>query len=335
MTRQEWDVECRHRWVWASEQPGPQIVFVCEGCGELSPECRHCYRVVSGSLAVCARCLGEAQRVLRDLREAIAQVPDPHATILGLRPLVGAGVPDAQDRDRLPHGLDAVFDDLEAPGLSGIVSPSGLLESLAEVADDWAEHRAGIRGADGLGAGAVGDEAPGVAPVRGPGVLAWLEAHVLWALQAHPAWADQLAALRAYRDRARHMAGLDPVAEPVPCVYCRGRVVREWTVQGLDDVARCTRCRTSWPTPEHLRFAERERLWQLHETHPDALVTVEDARRAMPWIKRNTLTQALLRDARRAPKDKRFPVRGKDVRGESLYRLGDLAQVGRREEATA
>jgi len=320
------EVQCRHSWVWAPDQPGPRIRFVCEWCPEEAPQCRHCTRVVSGNLAVCRACVTYAHRVVDGITEALGQIPDPHATILGLAPTGGAIGSSAQDREALPFGLDAVFDDPDVTGLNGVRTPRGLLHVLVEIAEDWLEHRAGVRDRAGLVPGKEDVDVDDVAPGQALGLV---RALLLWALQTHPAWLEQLQALEAVRAHARHLAGLNPLVEPVPCVYCHGNIVRRWTVHGLDDEHVCTRCGRTWPNAAAYWFVARQALHSLAVTHPDSLVTIEEARRVLPAVRAGTIRVVLHRDQRRDPEARRLPERGRDVRGNVLYRLGDIAALAR------
>jgi len=319
-------VDHRHEWVRDADQPAYPARYSCSQCPEVTVGCQDCAWPLDSSLTICGRCLSRARDLVEDVREALALIPDPFATILGVR---GSGLDRprvARQVDQLPFGLGATIDD---PEISGIRRPDSLLEVLEDVALDWAEHRAGIRGRDGIGVGAEGDYASSVDAPVGSAVFGWLREHMLWAAQSHPAWTEQLRLLRQVRRRARELAGMTPVREPVPCVHCGGIVVQEWTAEGLADVRRCRKCKAWWPNGERLSFANRTALLDLPRTHADALVTADDALRVLPDLRRNTLTQVLARDERRAQqgKERRLPERGRDVRGQVLYRLGDVAAL--------
>jgi hypothetical protein len=147
-----------------------------------------------------------------------------------------------------------MYDDLDRVGMAGIHTPEGTLSVLVGWAKDWAETRVD----------AVGD------------VLVYLDGHTLWAAQNHGGWADYLEDAYRVRSKLRHLAGLNPEVQDVPCVYCGGRVVQEWTKDGLDDVLTCAGCNVAWPNTARFAFASRAALFALPKTHPDVLVTIAD-----------------------------------------------------------
>src|SRR5690606_10774117 len=97
---------------------------------------------------------------------------------------------------------------------------------------------------------------------------------------------------------------------------------------GLSDLLRCTGdCRTTWSDRARFDYLNLTTIRALSYTHPDALVTLADARAAAPMVKRNTINQRIKRDrdrAARTGKPRAIPERGTDLRGRPLYRLGDL-----------
>jgi len=315
-----------HSWAHAEVQPTFPIRFVCRECPETTTSCQDCWRPLETSLTICDRCLESARKIVSDVEEALAKIPDPFAMIMGVRAVTYDRPRLSNVIDRLPFSMDSALE-FTSPGLKGVRSPETLIEVLMDVATDWAEHRAGVRGPDGLGKGALGDPSSSTPPVPASEVFGWLRDHMLWAAQSHPFWRDQLWILRGVRHRAQLLAGMTDEHEPVPCVHCGGRVIQPMTKRGLADERRCTRCRRTWPNESRLLFANRTALLELPTTHPGALVTADDALRILPELRRNTLTQVLKRDQDRPEERRRVPERGRSERGEPLYRLGDVAAL--------
>lgn len=293
--------------------------WVCAWCPQVASSCTECARPVEDHVVACGRCVGRARQWVRDVVEAIETVPFHHAELMGLRSprydrdvVHGGG-----DRDRLPFGMDAVVEDPEDPRIAAVRHPQSAVDVLRRWAWTWAEVR---------GDGQPRDD------------LAYLIDHTLWAVQNPDAsgWVAYRDEAREVRATVRRLLGLQPVREPAPCVHCGGDVVREWLTDGLDDVRRCTRCGMTWPDEERLRFTNHLRILAAPVTDPDTLVTLEQARVALPDLKRNTLNQVLKRDRDRtdpghpsydATWTPRLPTRGTTARGEELYRLGDVTAL--------
>ena len=104
-------------------------------------------------------------------------------------------------------------------------------------------------------------------------------------------WRAYLKAMRSLRASARRIAGLLPERIAEPCVMCGGDVVQDWSdgdwmplETGLSDTVRCTRCGTTWGDRLHWHFTMRNHIVELPAEHPDALVTIEQARMIWPDV---------------------------------------------------
>ena len=296
-----------HAWVATTAHDDERPVFACTACPERTTGCQDCARPLETALTICSRCLERARGLLDDIGAYLAEMSDVDRVAVGLRAVRYdlAGTASAANPERLPHGLDAAYrEDVPVSGPSSIRTQCGALDLLEAWVDDWVER--------------CGD------PEGAWDTLTYLGSHTLWAAQNHPAWSTYLGELRATRAVVRRLAGLAP--ERVgSCPDCGGRVVRDWdVVAGLTDGARCSRCGTTWLDGENLALDQGARLRELPETDPDLLVTIDQARRLVPEVKRNTINQVLARDRKRAVEEQRLPARGHDDAGRALYRLGDV-----------
>lgn len=309
-----------HHHTWdVTTTPG---IYACTECPDTAVDCTEgCGRILESHLVACDRCIERARTWVQDVINALATVPFHHAEIMGLRAVrydldvvTGGG-----DRDRLPFGLDAIVEDVEDPRISAARHPETAVDVLRGWARAWADARGDDRPSDELG---------------------YLVRLTQWAVQNPDAsgWGVYRDEARQVRATVRRLLGLEPVREPAPCVHCAGDVIREWTPDGLDDVRRCTRCAMTWPDEDRLRFTNHLRILAAPVTDPDTLVTLEQARIALPDLKRNTINQVIKRDRDRTDPEHpdhdpayepRLPARGVDTRGRILYRLGDFAHLGK------
>lgn len=165
----------------------------------------------------------------------------------------------------------------------------------------------------------------------GPGgqesVVDYLRSHTMWAANNADlsGWRGYWRALLRLRHRARAEAGLLPQLQAEPCVYCGGRVARDWADEnweplpdGLSDGVRCMDCGTVWDSVGRWVFTTRSYIAEAASLAPDLPVSIEDARTVWPdlpkttvfsWVTRGDLEQV----------GSRF--------GTPLYRLGDLAAL--------
>ena len=291
----EYDPQHRHDWVADAGR------FACTTCTTVTDPCNTCGRPLPGALAICDPCLEKARKVIDDIRDTINQIPDAHATLMGLRavrydrPMVAMSA----DPDRLPFGLDTAIDGF---GTGGTRTPDGAIDVLHSWATAWADKRA--------------------EQVRD--TFTYLTEHHLWAAQNEDlsGWHTYVTDTHTLRNVVRRLAGLDPVRAPAPCVHCGGVILQDWTSKGLDDVHTCSRCGTTWNDRVHLTFTAAYTISELPTTRPDALVTLEQVRVMFPTVRRNTLNQWIHRD--RANDPRRIPEHGATSTGVPLYRLGDI-----------
>lgn len=301
-----------HEWIQERQLCDATSTYVCKVCTEQTRGCIECDEPLTTALTICDRCLRRARKIITDTADAIETVPFHHAEIMGLRAVRydHVQVMASGDDARLPFGLDRIVEDPEDARIEAAKHP----RTAVEVLDGWARAWADARG----------DNIPRV-------WAGYLVDHTLWAAQNPDAsgWSTYLGEARRVRATVRRLLGLDPERQPAPCVHCGGTVVQDWTNRGLDDTLRCTGCGLTWRDRGWWDYANLHTIHELPNTRPDALVTVEDARRILTGLKRNTLNQALKRDRDRPEADRRIPERSRDVRGQALYRLGDItAAVG-------
>jgi len=291
---------CNHEWQPTEPHdlgegyPG----FECLHCEETTHPCLECGRAMGTSLLVCDRCLERAKRVVGDVAGWMTE----HTFGVNLVTLRAVRYdrdrPGASDDARLPFGLDAVVVDPEDTRISALKHPDDAVAILRDWASSWADRRREVIGGDELG---------------------YLLDHTLWAIQnqAESDWTQFHDEARQVRAVVRRLLGIAPEREPVPCVHCGGRIVRDWTDDGLDDVRRCTRCGMEWETHARLLHTNALVLHALPETDPDTLATREQIWRVYPLLQRATLRLWIHRG--------HIQQRGKDVRGQDVYRLGDVA----------
>jgi hypothetical protein len=273
--------------------------FECSACSATTHGCNECGRPMGSSLLVCDRCVQRAQRVVRDVAQWMAE----HTfgvTLVTLRAVrYDRDRPATEDDARLPFGLDAVVPDPEETRIGASKHPDDAVAVLESWARDWA--------------GQLGDDEAAV------DALPYLVEHTLWAMQNRDAsgWSDYIEEARQVRAVVRRLLGIAPVPERVPCVHCGGRIVREWTNDGLDDVRRCTGCGMEWKSGLELEQHTLAALQALPTSDPETLATREQIRRLYPHLRAGTLREWIRRG--------HVPQRGTNARGEPVYRLGDLA----------
>lgn len=303
-----------HHWIATTTYADTRYTYMCAQCTATTTDCRSCTRLLDTALeaahTICDHCLASARKVIADIRDYLRELPDVTREVLGLRAIRYdvSGPASAVDDSRLPFALDVTQDNINAHGPSALRTATGTLSLLESWVEDWVE-RSGY--------------SPG-----GYDTLTYLEAHTLWAAQHHPAWDVYLQEARETRAVVRRLAGLAPEREPAPCVHCGGSIVHEWTVQGLADEAVCTGCGMTWRSRRQLEAVNRWHVAVLPETHPDVVVTLEEARAICPAVKRNTINQVLKRDrAMAVPFAPRIRFWGLDRRGRALYVLADIAAL--------
>lgn len=304
----------RHTWVPSTDG----TLYVCADCPEETGACHTCGAALVLANLVCARCLDRARETLADIQVA-ANTPYTYGT-LGIKAVRYDGERTSGSRGEDPRGstpatgLDQLLAEMAPGGGVDIITilrdPPNVLEPLLDWADRWAEAR--------------GETAHGM------NVFAYLDTRLLWAANTPDtsAWHDFLNEARVVRSRLRRLVGLAPDHAAAPCVHCGGEIVQEQTeLHGLEERLKCTGCHMTWRDREHLAAIGARAARLAAHLQPDTLVTVEQARAALPHVKRNTLNQALKRDRAKPEPEQRAPERGRTRRDEPTYRLGDLADL--------
>ena len=366
-------IEHEHLWAAAVDGEGrrlpPPGEWSCSECGASEPGCALCGRLLwHGERVTCGRCIRGAAQLLADIERLYRELPDAIKTITGID---YDRTGPASAHDVILPGGDALA--ILAGGTASTVTadargnrhpedqhesdPPSAAAVVSEMEDAWRRAR--------------GDAA---APY-GPSVrlaTSYLRDHNSWAASFYPAYPDDVAALRALHSRMSHTAGVAdvPELERTPCVFCGGDVVRFWRDRtptdpgGLSEVRKCTGCDMAWGDGESLAFVNREHLRAMPDTHPEALVTERQAASIFAGeLGKDTIRVWLHRDRSRrrkyeealeeweehvaqlgdgeerppAPTEyvRRLPERGRDVLGQTVYRLADItamARPGRGEE---
>jgi len=327
----------QHRHEWTPRNDDDSGGFACTECPATTTPCTICHRPTETSGRTCEPCTSQTRNHVREIRDMYHQLPDIiaaaaglHAirydrtggtrhrttdtTIIGGSALVMAagGYVNATLRGRHETTIDPALLDAERH------DPPSVLAVLTFWEDTWRaelEHGAATRTSV--------DEA-----------ARYLVLTTGWAAQHSPTWDEYLTDLRALRMRLRRLTGATqpPVKAGVPCPYCAGTIVQHWTDSGLDDVRRCDTCRLEWASEAHFLLAIREAHQALPVTHPEHLVTIGDAKRIYKGRVRGNLLDLWVHRGTLAPVQHDGALR-RDVRGELLYRLGDIDERVFRAEA--
>lgn len=340
-----------HQHTWA--QIDEPTNWACTDCPATATTCTDCNRILNTHGRVCDDCTSEARTDLYETRDLYLQLPDIIAATAGLHAVrYDRGTTTARSNDTTIIGGAAFV--LAGPGNS---ADRGLQLGRGETSEAIA-HLSAAEQTDPPSVLAVltgWEDAwrieqgqPAATRTSVDAATDYLVQHVNWAAQHSGRWTEHRADIRALRNRLRSVTGTSqpPVTEAAPCVHCGGTITRSWSDEGLADVRQCQQCGTSWPSEERLRHTNHLRILAAPTTDPDTLVTAEQARLALPDLKRNTLNQILKRDRERLEAwrehqtgpipEARVPEMGRTVRGECLYLLGDIAQlITPPQEATA
>lgn len=311
-----------HRHEWTHRPEGIETEqWACAECEAVSASCivtdaKRGLHPTTTALLICNGCLDYEGRVIDELARALSHYHQPTPSYIGAI---------RYDREQIKGSrTEAGRTHAEA------------LRDIAEVAASWAENWAEAQGHE--------------PPKRWP--LDYLRTHLMWA--AHNAgasgWDAYREEIRILRHNARGLAGLLPQRQAGPCPHCGaepGSVVRRWAYRdweprgnGLADEVECLGCSMTWPTRAHFDRVNRSTIAALPQSHPDAWVTLDEARTSVfkaEQIPAATWRSWLLRDHERAEagEPRQMPERGHDERGRALYRLGDLrALVARRADDT-
>ena len=301
----------QHTHIWATPTNG---TWTCLDCDDQAPTCiiekpsdepGEGHPSIPGQ-AICNGCLRYEQGVLDDIADALGHWQhQPRSLVPAIR----------YDRDKLKGSRTQ--DDRPA-----VNTPGDILDVLWSWLDMWVETR--------------GEE-----PLEGA-VIAHLKRYLLWTANNpdDSVWTDYRSEMRQMRHHARRLAGLLPKRLAGPCVHCGGQVVQDWADEhwqpridvrpehnGLSDQVRCTGCDLTWKHREAWMFTNRHTLQLLPDVKPDALVTIEDARRIFTDVPASTWRTWTDRDE--------LTEQDRDVRGRPLYRVGDLdTLVQRRADTT-
>ena len=310
----------RHDWQPSKREEDPHP-WRCAECRETSATCVVCEKASGRALLICERCLRRERYVLDTIGRLDAMF-DPFGRSGGGFRLVtvsgtGIGAPAQQ-----PHTVEA-----------------RLLGWVAR----WSEASPNTESLDALD---------------------YLRSRILWAVHnaTQSDWDTYRQDVRRIRATALAGAGLAPEELPFKCGFCRiGKLVQDrvdykFTAHddGLQDEVRCTGCHTRWPSREEARFATRQLIHDLPDREPDALVTIEQARKIFTYVPTETIRSWVKRDRRDHERsiretdawddkwsaweeagnigpipepppfyDRMLPERGRR-KGRSLYRLADL-----------
>ena len=250
---------------WKRVEGGEGIrAWRCAECEATCATCGTCGRPSGTSLLLCRDCERHAERVLEDIEHALGHYLRPDRSLM-----------------RSPMAYT-----LTPPGSGKVLlaTPADVDGAMWHWVARWTEL--------------VGDPS-NIAAAE------YLRTHHLWAAH-HPEvsdWPEYLKAMRRLRHAARRMAGLLPQRLPEPCVHCGGDVVQDWADEhwdpledGLSDTVRCTQCGMTWGDRSRWRFTTRQHIVETPGAHPDALVTLEQARLIWPDVPAATWRQWLKRD---------------------------------------
>ncbi|WHP18821.1 hypothetical protein [Cellulomonas sp. ES6] len=324
----------QHEWTETTGPEDTSRTWACTQCPATTTQCATCDRTLDTTGRVCEHCVSRSRNDLREIRDLYALLPDVIAAAAGLHAVrydmrFGAGEPRHATDAAIIGGAAMVMAaggnvDKTRLGRGETTIDPALLEaerkdppSVRAVLTFWEEAWRDEQHQDGPTTTALAD------------TVDYLLANTTWAAQHAQTWTEYRGDVRDLIGRLRYITGASkaPVRNEVPCPECGGTVLQRWTDAGLDDAHTCTGCRITWPTAAHFARALRTTYHALPETNPDALITLDDARRILPDLKRNTLNVWIKRDRERAElgAERELPERGRDVRGENLYRLGDIA----------
>lgn len=316
----------RHIHEWTKTDSATGITaWACTGCTETSATCGTCGGPSGTSLLLCEACRERTARVLDDIAHALSMwEPEPRSLVKSPGNMALAPQPSSGEN-------------------VGLRTPDDIEGKLWGWCARWSEFTA----------------------PENIGWLGYLRGHLIWGAQNpdESDWSAFLADIRRLRTAARRIAGLLPRFMPEPCAICGGPVIqdradREWNplTGQLPDTVRCLRCGRAWDDPILWRFANRQHIVSAPDEHPDALVTLDQARMVWPavptstlwmWIKRDrdarqrSIDEAIVwneawneyenapgdaaieRDEPPALIERMIPERG-EREGSALYRVGDI-----------
>lgn len=287
-----------HEWVEVESPRGDSETWGCE-CGDFSDICHVCSGPSGGSLWICEQCLRREETVLDDIVRLVSQW-------------------DERDRHREKSPM--------APRLV-LARGGGESVEIEDVMDELGAWRQMWVARSGMGVGGVIDD---------------LKHLLRWAVHNDhlSGWDEYRRCVRKNKSQMQAIVGLSPDPVAHRCMYCGARVVQDRCdsrgrvhADGRQDEVRCTGCGVVWDDLAAFQIVVRQEIRDLPTTAPDGLVTLDQARRIWPDVKRNTINQAIKRDRDRAAKDAdhalAFPQLGRARDGSPLYRIRDLEVVAR------
>lgn len=310
--------------------------YRCTMCPATADACVTCNRPLDTHGRTCDNCVARARNDLREIRDLYALLPDVIAATAGLHAIRydqrGTGKKTRNTDTTIIGGAAFV---LAGPGNS---TDRGLQLGKYETTEAIAHLAAAEQGdpPSVLGVLTGWEDAwrteaaqPAATYTTVAAALDYLIENTTWAAQHFGRWAEYTFDTRALLARLRNVTGTSnaPQRNAAPCPECGGTIVQHWTAKGLDDTLMCNRCDASYPNETRFLLAVKAAHQSLAQSRPDELITLDDARRILPDIKRNTINQAIKRDRARHPDQQRIPQRGTDSAGKALYRLGDLAAL--------
>src|SRR5690625_1350572 len=320
----------RHEWATQLETEN----YICTQCPAVTDACHTCGNNPAWLDKACDKCLKWTRNILADIREALDH---PMAPILPIRAIRYDQDTSRSATDFMPFGIGQNLDDPDDLAATAATTgkeilqltrdPNTMTDALRDWAEAWAEHRS--------------ETTPG-------DWLAYLSKLTVWAANNPDTsgWHDYHRDARLIRARLRHLVGLAPQKEFIPCPFCGATLQRHWTDHGLADEIRCTNrdCerQTSADLADLYWIASTE-LKQAPIKHSEKLITLREAPPIFPdvpehawwkWKERNepaartaiAWQKALERGHYGpAPEPPRIPTAGTNRRGEFLYRIADLA----------
>lgn len=309
--------------------------YACTRCGATTGECGTCHKPLESSTArTCEPCISRARNHVREVRDLYRQLPDVVASIAGLHAIRydrGGAKAKRKGTDTALIGGDALVMATDGSGNNVADRPDG-------TAIDWALRDAEHRDPPSVLGALTGWEdtwrheqhQPAATRTSVTAATDYLVTHTAWAARHSDTWDDYLTDLAGLRGRLRMLTGQSqpPVKAGVPCPYCAGLIVQKWTgTKGsLSDIRECELCGLTWASEAHFRMALRQAHAELPDKRPGELVTIDDAKRIFKergvrpnlldlWVHRGHLQPARTVDGHER----------RNVRGELLYRLGDVA----------
>ena len=308
--------ECGH--VWVVDGAG----FACSDCGEHRRACAVVGRGVhpaDAAVPLCRRHEESERRVLDGVERHLAGVPwnrRQYWSVLEGTAFDGDGARGGPDPDRLPFGLDLVYDDWWR-GVAGVQTADGAHSILDSWVSAWREASGSTSDDEGL---------------------VFLRRMLLWAAgeAAASGFEDFRREMRVLRRRLSVLDEEAPARVGPHCLRCGGDLVGVWSESGVDtsDGVRCETCLQPYSLTSYRMELRAELERRAPSASPDALVSFAEIRLLYPSLSEGTFRSWVKRDrdrARRAARKgehvvRRLPARGSRGRA-ALYRLGDVASL--------